>query len=550
MDKSVAERLKKRADVLFEKRTPVLALWQAIAEQFYFERADFTVVRNLGSEVGTDLNTSYPALVRRELGDSIASMLRYDEWFDITTNREEKLDYDAKAWLQMATRVQRRAMENIDAQFDRATKTGDHDFATFGQCVISTKLNRVERHLEYNCWHLRDCAWSQNSAGKIDFFARKWKMWACELMKLFPGKCSQDVKEKYAKDPYTEIDGYEIVCMTEYIDDERAKRWKYVVAFIEHKDCHVIETVGSRRMIYSVPRWATLSSQYAHSPATMIALPDARMLQAMTGTLLRAGAKAVDPPMAARAEVIRSDIQGYPGGITWIDKSHDERLGPALQALEVGKHGLPFGQEMSQQTMLLLREYFFLNKLSQPFPEREITAYEASKRVAEYIRQALPLFRPMEVDYNGALCEETFNALLYADGPFGGAFGPLSEMPASLQNQDVKFKFRTPLREAADQKKMFQLKQAKEMVVTVIDLDKTVANILDTQAAVRDALEGNVTPQTWMRSEEDVAELTAKQVADEQAAVEMAALEQGATIAKDLATANQNFAQVPQGRAA
>ncbi len=547
LDKHTLERLKKRADVLFEKRSPVLTLWQNLADNFYGERSDFTYVRNVGAEVGTHLQTSYPCIVRRELGNAFASMLRYDEWFDITTSREDRLDHEAKAWLQSSTKIQRRAMEDREAQFDRATKEGDHDFATFGQCVITTEWDRAGTHLLYRDWHLRDVAWSENAKGQIDFVARRWKPWGIDLKEMFPKSISPETVGKLAQDPYAEIDCLHIVCSTRYIDDPKYKQWPYISIYIETRDCHPLECKGSRRKIYTIPRWQTVAgSQYAYSPATIIALPDARLLQAMTATLLRAGEKAVDPPMAARAEVIRSDLATYPGGVTWLDAEYDAKLGPALEALETSKHGLPFGKEMTESQMVMLREAFFLNKLTMPFPEREITVYEAGKRVAEYIRQALPLFRPMEVEYNGSLCEETFQALMYSSGPFGGAFGRIDQMPESLLDQEIKFKFKTPLREAQDQKKMFLLKQAKEMLVTVADIDKTAINILDAPTALRDALEGNITPQNWLRSPKAVEQLSEKQREAEEAAVGMEQLAQGAAAAKDVATANRDFAEVDQ----
>lgn len=544
IDKGTIERLKKRADTLFEKRTPILSLWQEIANHFYPERADFTFVRNVGAEVGTNLQTSYPVIVRRELGNAIASMLRYDEWFDVTTNREERLDHDGKAWLQRATQIQRRAMEDRDAMFDRATKEGDHDFATFGQCAISVELDRTDMHLLYRCWHLRDVVWCEDAKGKIDFIARKWKPYACDLKDQFPNSLSPETLGKLRQDPYAEIEVMHIVCASRHIDDPRFKRFPYVSIYLEARDCHELEATPSRHQIYVIPRWETVAqSQYAYSPATIIALPDARLLQAMTATLLRAGEKAVDPPLVARAEVIRSDMQVFPGGVTWADAEYDARLGPILEQLESAKHGLPFGKEMSEQQMALLKEAFFLNKLQIPFPERDITAYQASKIVANYIHQASPLFRPMEIEYNGGLCEMTFDTLLYANGPWGGAFGPISEMPRSLSDQEIKFKFRTPLREAADQKKMFLLKQAKEMLVTMADVDKNVLNIIDAPTAVRDALEGNVTPQDWMRSPDDMKKLAAQQQQDAAAQANLDQLQQGGEIAKNVADANRQLSE-------
>ncbi len=161
---------------LFESRASLLSLWQEIADNFYPERADFTTIRNIGCEFADNLTTSYPILARRDLGNALGSMLRptSKDWFKIRTSENwENLGTDARAWLERAGSIQKRAMYNRRAQFTRATKEADHDFAAFGQAVIQTSLNRNADGLLYRCWHLRDCAWRENEEGMVDTLYRK-----------------------------------------------------------------------------------------------------------------------------------------------------------------------------------------------------------------------------------------------------------------------------------------------------------------------------------------------------------------------------------------
>src|SRR3546814_11561861 len=112
----------------------------------------------------------------------------------------------------------------------------------------------------------------------------------------------------------------------------------------------VMEKTPVTDVIYIIPRWQTDSgSKYAYSPATVAALPDARLIQEMTYTLLNAGQIAVRPPLLATAEAIRSDIQYYEGGITWVDAAYDERLGDALRPINQKYDGIPLGLEMGQE---------------------------------------------------------------------------------------------------------------------------------------------------------------------------------------------------------
>ena len=61
---------------LFAKRGSLMMLWQEQAEQFYPERADFTINRILGEDFAAHLTSSFPLLCRRDLGDQIGVMLR------------------------------------------------------------------------------------------------------------------------------------------------------------------------------------------------------------------------------------------------------------------------------------------------------------------------------------------------------------------------------------------------------------------------------------------------------------------------------------------
>ena len=118
-----------------------------------------------------------------------------------------------------------------------------------------------------------------------------------------------------------------------------------------------------------IPRWQTVSgSQYAHSPATVAALPDARLLQSITLTLLEAGQKAVDPPMIAVQEAIVGGVNVYAGGVTYVDAEYDERLGEVLRQLggDASKGGLNFGVETAQDIREMISQAFFLNKINLP----------------------------------------------------------------------------------------------------------------------------------------------------------------------------------------
>lgn len=525
---------------LFDKRGALLSLWQELADNFYPERADFTVSRNVGSTFAGNLLTSYPILARRDLGNAISAILRPSgkKWLHIrTVEGWDNLGVESRAWLEWAEGRMTRAMNHRTSQFVRATKEGDHDFAAFGQTCIQTTLNTTATGLLYRCWHLRDVAWMEDEDGIVATVYRKWKPTVRELVNIFGrSKVHPNVLPLLEKSPMTELEIWHVVLPTTYCEWGEKTPLSFKSVYLDVSNKHIIEDVGAHEQEYTIPRWQTVSgSQYAYSPSTVAALPDARLIQAMTAVLLEAGEKAVSPPMIAVQEALRGDINAYAGGITFADEDYDERLGEVLRPLTQDKNGIPLGLEMQQDIRGMIAEAFYLNKLTLPAQGQDMTAFEVSQRIQEYIRQAMPLFDPMETEYNAPICEVTFSKLLRV-----GAFGSPLDMPKELRNQKIEFKFESPLHDAADREKGQRFIEAGQMLASAQALDPTSVYVVDAVAALRDTLQAIGVPAKWTRSEADAQKHVDAQKQAEQAAQTLAMMQQGADVAATLKTAAQS----------
>lgn len=529
--------LRDRGDRLFSLKASIDQRNQDIAEQFYVERADFTAALTMDGGYADHLTTSYPLMVRRDLGDSLGAMLRPPrrKWFHIRADREDREDHAAKLWMERVSETQRRAMADPKAMFARATKEGDHDFSAFGGCVISTEVNRRDTALIYRCWHLRDTAWAEDSYGQIAEIHRNWKPTAAELVAAFPKTCHENVRNILSSDPYhTVLVRHAVIRADDYGWSRSRHPW--VSVFYDAENNCVLEERGSWTRIYTIPRWATVSGcQYAYSPAVTIALPDARLLQAMTLSLLDAGERAANPPMIGVEEAIRGDMDIRPGGFTAVDWKYDERLGEVLRPLYQDKSGLPFGMDMADRIGAGLKEAFYISKLNMPtVGGPEMTAYEFGQRVQEHVRQVLPLFEPMETDYNGALCEMTFETLRHE-----GAFGSPEDIPPSIRGTDVVFRFESPLSEAEGKAKGQIYLEASALMANSISVYPTAPRMMDFKTTLRDVMDGIGVPAKWLFPPERVAQEEAADAQRQEAAAMLGTMQQGADVAATLAPVAQ-----------
>lgn len=547
MTQECISHVKMLGDNLFNKRGSLMSLFQELAENFHPTRADFTTTRNVGAEMATNLMTSAPIIAHRNLSNAFGAMLRPSAkpWFKSRSKRPDQEDTEAKKYLEWLTNLQKNAMYDSRSALVRATKEADGDFAAFGQAVIQAELYRPADgstpHLLHRCWHLRDVAWMENQIGQVTTVFRQWKTTPIDIKRFFPKTIHASMAKLLEKTPYADVNVWHVVLprdLYETFPGAKKYRQPYVAMFIDIDNEHMLECVPAWVNGYIIPRWQTVSgSQYAHSPATVAALPDSRLLQSITRVLLESGEKAVNPPMIAVTDAIRGDIPVYAGGVTHIDADYDERTGEVLRPISSDHKALGFGLDLIQDLRAQINEGFFLNKLNLP-PQGgpDMTAYEVGQRVQEYIRNALPLFEPMEMEYNARLCEVDLELLMRADPSIA------ARAPKSLRGQDVEFQFESPLREAIDKQKVGQFLESAQVISQAMQLDPAVAYITDIKKAARDVL-GSVQPADWMRTEAESDKLEKNAIAKQQQAEMLALMEQGSAIAETTANAAATTAE-------
>ena len=544
------KKLIEDGDKLFTDRAPLESFWDEAALAFYPEMANFRTSLPDG-DYAAHLSTSYPVIARRTLGDSLSAMLRPVSldttspgvWFNVTTGRDDKHDHQAKQWLEFATRVQRRAMYDRHTGFVRATKEGDHAFVTFGQTVIRVTLNANGDGLLYKNCHLKDVVWCEGADGQINHTQYRWKPTAAQLVETFRDKSSPKVMEKMKDRPYDTIECRNVVMTSEAYEYRGGKKFRtpWVSVWIDKDNAHVMEEVGSWGRVYVIPRWSTVpGSQYAVSPAVVAALPDARLIQSIALTLMESGEKYSDPPLVGTEQVVRSDVDTRSGGITWVDQEYDERLGEAIRPLYKPEwaNGLRGAFEINADVRGMIDKAFYLDSLSLPPADvKDMTAFEVGQRISEWLRRAMPLFEPIEFDYNGQLCEESFDLLMR-----NGGFGPWQDIPASIRGSDISFRFESPLHENADRRKGQKLLEAMAVLGQAAAIDKNIMPILDAGKSLRDALEGIGVPAEWTRDQREVDRINAASAQAEAVQAAMAGAGEMAKATDSLGSAAKNFA--------
>lgn len=552
MSKQRAVELISLGDRLWTDKAPLNALCQEIAENVYPERADFTTVRYLGENFSDNLMDSYPTLMRRELGNSFSSLLRPrgKPWFTAST-RDDELDRDPAVaqFLEYLTNVTRQHMYDPRADLVGVTKMGDHDYVTFGQCVITVEEAANRQHLFYRNFHFKDVAFLENDLNKIDHVHRKDQMIARVAARMFGVKnLHESMRQALEREPGKKFqlrvvvmpsDEYDMIAKaagggkgTDSNEGDLkggSKGHPYTVVYIDVDNAHIIKEGGLKLFPYLIPRWHRISGfQYAFSPAAMTSLPDSRMMQMMSRIILEAGEKSIDPPVIALEERIR-DANLASGSITWVDAEYDGKVTDAFAPVHLN-HDMKAGFSMRQDLREIMNRTWFLDKLSLPEASREMTAFETAKRIEDHVRNLLPLFEPVEQDYNNGLLDKSFDILNQMK------VYDWSRMPDSLSNRDIFWSFKNPMQEASERILVEQYGEVLQLLQGAQAFGMQVPPV-KIEVALKDAVRGTGAPAGWRKTQEEID-------ADAQEALKRQQI-QG--MAQELGQAGQVATQVGQG---
>lgn len=517
-DQNAAELIK-QSDKRWSARRQLDTFRHEVALNFAPWHASWTSPVLLGDDFAAHLIDGTPLLLARDFIGQVGSMLRPagKQWFWHRTAHEElNNDRGVREYLDWRSRQMSRILFDPVTAAHRALKISDEFFGLFGDAVVSVDYGARLDSLRLSAWHTKDCVWAVGESNKVDTLTRRQNMSARAIMQRWGktarkgGKAVPDaIEQSCEKEPDKEFEIRHCVMPADEYEaynkgNVKPAKGEFVSVWVSVTGEQVLAESQQRTMRYVVPRWVTLPhTQYAISPATTIALPDARLIQQQALAILEAAEKQINPPIVANADVVRGDVSLMARGITWIDRSYDERNGDALKALELGKN-FQLGVESLMRTEHQLTRAFYLDVLRMPDTRQSKSTVEVQFKIDEYVRAALPLFAPMQVEYNEALLREV-DAMIEMVGGY-----KVRERPSELKDLELLFQWDNPLTDMLERQKATMVGEISQIGQTIAALEAAAAQApalkqLDPAKAFRESVIG-LGASAWLLDEEDAEE--------------------------------------------
>ena len=468
-----AKILLSRFDRLKTQRQNWESHWQEVADYMQPRKADVTKTRSKGDKRTELIFDSSPLQSVELLSASLHGMLTNPStpWFSLKFKSEGMEGEDeAKEWLESATEVMYSAFNQ--SNFQQEIFELYHDLITFGTAAMFIEEDD-EDNIKFSTRHINEMYISENDKGRIDTVFRKFKISARAAIQKF-GSVSTNIAVIAKKDPYEEVEILHAVYPREDFNPKKQDKenMKFESVYLDADSGDELSVSGFREFPFVVPRYLKASHEiYGRSPA-MTALPDVKMLNEMSKTIIKSAQKQVDPPLLVPDDGFMLPVRTVPGGLNFYRAGTRDRIEP----LNIGANNT-LGLNMEEQRRNSIRNAFYVNQLMmQDGPQ--MTATEVIQRNEEKMRLLGPVLGRLQSELLKPLIDRSF-AILMRRNLF-------AQPPEFLSGQDIEIEYVSPLAKAQKSTELSSIMRAIEIMGSLsnvapvfdhINMDKLVRHL-------------------------------------------------------------------------
>lgn len=445
MDNSPEARVqqyKKRYEAL--KATPERANWEShceeVAQYIQPRKMGFVGLRTPGEKRMSQVYdpTGIHALELLAAGLHGMATNPSSRWFSLRIGQDEINEVDAVKGY--TSEVEKRIWSKLyspGANFTSTMHETYMDLGAFGAACIYIGT-RATGGLLFQARPMNEIVVSENAEGRVDTVYRSYTYTVRQCVETWGHNVSKATAEKHKAEKYDEP--VQIIHVVAPNDRKvygvtSSKGMAFHSCYFELQEGHQLEEGGYPEFPYLVPRWAKLSGEvYGRSPG-MTALPDVKMLQAMSLTMIKAAQKITDPPLFLPDDGVIGPVRTVPGGLNFYRGTREIFPMPTSDKL-------PLTLEIMEAVRNRIRTVFFADIL-QIVTETEMTATEVMQRTTERMRILGPIIGRLEAELLGPLIERVFGILLRQ--------GELPEQPEEIDGKDLLVEYVSPIASAQKQ---------------------------------------------------------------------------------------------------
>lgn len=490
----------RKAERARDKMRQWFPMFEELAVFFYNIRQGFLTEHAPGQELDMEIWDSAPEGHRARLAqafvDAACPKDRY--WVGIAPVRPELMLIDrVRIWCQMAAYYMYLVINDPDANFSESLNELADDQSTFGTGIMYIDHDRKERHLCFQVKHLKHFAFDVDANGKLTCCYCWWDMKLEDLVERFGLDALPDELQTLYRKPSEGADRcYEVIHAV--LPSAQYQRFgfafgrlPYQSLWILKKGNHQLDAQGYYEMPYILTRWYRRSGEALGRCDAMRALSDARLMQSVAQALLEITEKQGNPPMQMPIDLIRGDVELWPGGANFFDASGFQFQGDPIRPIQLGANPA-MTAEYLQYLDKKIGRIFFHDLLSLPEEGMDPQQHMGLEMMKAQI--LAPLWTRVENETLPPILDRVFNIMMRNRA--------LPPVPPELVGEQLIYKLDNKI---ADMRELAKAQSSFEAVAQPLALEREEAvDNIDWDTAFRDLYRMRKVPETWIRPMQDV----------------------------------------------
>jgi hypothetical protein len=479
------------------------ALWNTAA-QFVFPANDsFLGDFAEGVNRNTRIFDSTAIIANERFAACMEAMLtpRSQVWEKSRPDDETLDDVPAVAkYMDQVTKIRFAARYHPEANFASQTDECYMSLGAYGNNCLY--VDEMRGHsLRYRSIPLSELVWALNHQGMVDTIFRKFRYSAKQAVQHWGiGNVPTAITRVLATNPYQEFDFLHCIRPNPdhvpYAYGDKGKKFECWYIYLGDKS--ILSRGGYRTFPCAIGRYRVAPREnYGRGPATTC-LPDVRTANEMVKTGLRAGQKAVDPPILLAEESVLNNFNQRSGANNYGMMTQDGK--PLAMPFE-SKSNFQLADKMLDGTRQVIRDTF-LNTLFQILVQNpNMTATEALLRAQEKGELIAPAMGRQQSEFLGPLIFREIDILSEA-----GQFPP---PPIELlrSKRGMRIEYTSPLARALRAEEGTAIMNTVSDIAQISQIDPSAKLIMDMHDAGREMANIRGCPAKLIRSEEQVTAL-------------------------------------------
>lgn len=524
---------------LYSQQANFRMLWNSIA-QYVMPAWDNFIGEFSEGVIRTTRLFDATAVTDNERFASIMESLltpRTQMWHDIVPADENLKDNEeVQAYCSTVRKILFAARYRPRANYASQTDECYLSLGAFGNNALLID-DELGRHLVYRSIPMNEVVWALDPSGMVDQVYRKFRYSAKQCMqraKIDRWNIPEAISKEYEKNPFTE---FELIhCVRP--NAERAQgalgyqgmAYESWYIFPEGRD--VLSRGGYRTFPYAIGRYRMAPREhYGRSPAA-VAYPAIRTLNEQKKTALRAGQKAVDPPLLLAEEGALTGFNLRGGALNYGTLSADgTALVQPLKITDAG--GFQISKELMEMEIQAIHDPFLTSVMQILAQHPDMTATEALIRAQEKGVLIAPAMGRQQSEFLGPQIVREIDILHHAN--------LLPNPPDALleSDQGLKIEYTSPLAKLMRAEEAQTIMSSVQGLASMASVMPGILDIVDEDDTGREFLEASGFPGKLILDPEKLAAKRAQKQQDMQA-------QQIATAAPGASQAVLNLAKAHQ----